>query len=179
MDGGPALGGAFCCCSFIFFVMPGRISSGGTRPLCASILPESAQPRRIFSYPLWSSVAIRVIFRGVGFPHISFFFPFSVSFPCFLSLSFVFFSLSMYLGCWRAHVVPVVSSTMAWHCIVYSPVTALIAMYSRIGVPGGLVGYPRAYQNQLRDFNSHRVHILAGFFSCIKKLNSAKRESVS
>ena len=26
----------------------------------------------------------------------------------------------MYLGCWRAYVVPVVSSTMVWHCIVYS-----------------------------------------------------------
>ena len=25
--------------------------------------------------------------------------------------------------------------------------------------PGGLVGYARAYENQFRDFNSHRVHI--------------------
>ena len=38
-----------------------------------------------------------------------------------------------------------------------------------IDVPGGLVDYPRAYQNQLREFNSHRVHIvLVGTFSCIK-----------
>ena len=36
------------------------------------------------------------------------------------------------------------------------------------GVPGGLVGYPRAYNNQFREFNSHRVHILVGTFSCIK-----------
>ena len=36
------------------------------------------------------------------------------------------------------------------------------------GVPGGLVGYPRAYYNQFRGFNSHRVHILVGTFSCIK-----------
>ena len=33
----------------------------------------------------------------------------------------------------------------------------------------GLVGYPRAYQNQFREFNSHRVHMLVGTFSCIKK----------
>ena len=34
-------------------------------------------------------------------------------------------------------------------------------------VPGGLVGYPRAYKNQFREFNSHRVHIrvLVGTFS--------------
>ena len=36
------------------------------------------------------------------------------------------------------------------------------------GVPGGLVGYPRSCQNQSRKFNSHRVHILVGTFSCIK-----------
>ena len=38
------------------------------------------------------------------------------------------FSLSMYpLGCWRAYVVPVVpSTTMAWHCIVYSPYSITI-----------------------------------------------------
>ena len=35
-------------------------------------------------------------------------------------------------------------------------------------VPGGLVGYPRAYKNQFREFNSHRVHILVGSFSCIR-----------
>ena len=32
----------------------------------------------------------------------------------------------------------------------------------------GLVGYPRACKNQFCDFNSHRVHILVGTFSCIK-----------
>ena len=29
------------------------------------------------------------------------------------------------------------------------------------GVPGGLVGCPRAYQDQFRGFKSHRVHIHA------------------
>ena len=27
-------------------------------------------------------------------------------------------------------------------------------------VPGGLVDYPRAYYNQFREFNYHRVHML-------------------
>ena len=42
--------------------------------------------------------------------------------------------------------------------------------YYYAGVPVGLVGYPRAYQNRFRAFNSHRVHLLVGTFSCIKKL---------
>ena len=33
----------------------------------------------------------------------------------------------------------------------------------RAGVPGGLVGGPRAYQDQFRGFKSHRVHA-RGFF---------------
>ena len=33
-----------------------------------------------------------------------------------------------------------------------------------IGVPGGLVGGPRAYQDQVRGFKSHRVHARKGFF---------------
>ena len=45
----------------------------------------------------------------------------------FLSSPFVFFSRSMHLGCWRGCVVPVVSSTMASHCIFYSPCS--ITMY--------------------------------------------------
>ena len=46
----------------------------------------------------------------------------------------------------------------------------LYLVYIRIhaGVPGGLVGYPRAYRNQFGEFNSQRVHILVGTFSCIK-----------
>ena len=32
------------------------------------------------------------------------------------------------------------------------------------GVPGGLVGGPRAYQDQFRGFKSHRVHARRGFF---------------
>ena len=35
-------------------------------------------------------------------------------------------------------------------------------------VAAGLVGYPRACSNQFREFNSHRAHIRAGIFSCIK-----------
>ena len=42
------------------------------------------------------------------------------------------------------------------------------------GVPGGLVGFPGAYRNQFREFNSHRVHILVGTFSCVKTLISGK-----
>ena len=34
----------------------------------------------------------------------------------------------------------------------------------RAGVPGGLVGGPRAYQDQFRGFKSHRVHARKGFF---------------
>ena len=45
------------------------------------------------------------------------------------------------------------------------------------GVPGGLVGYPRACENQFREFNSHRVHILVGAFSCIKNDWQKARES--
>ena len=45
-------------------------------------------------------------------------------------------------------------------CVLCSKTTA--------GLPGGLVGYPRAYYTQFREFNSHRVHILVGAFSCIK-----------
>ena len=44
------------------------------------------------------------------------------------------------------------------------------------GVPGSLVGYPRAYQNQFREFNSHRGHILAGTFSCIQSDQREARE---
>ena len=44
------------------------------------------------------------------------------------------------------------------------------------GVPGGLVGGPRAYQDKFREFTSHRVHS-----RFLKKNNrtSGKRESVS
>ena len=48
--------------------------------------------------------------------HLSSFFPFLFSF-CF---SFSFFSSNVYLSCWRAYVVPVVSSTISRHCIVHS-----------------------------------------------------------
>ena len=46
------------------------------------------------------------------------------------------------------------------------------------GVPGGLLGYPRAYYISFREFNSHRVRILVWTFS-FEKMISGKRESVS
>ena len=49
----------------------------------------------------------------------------------------------------------------------------------RAVVPGGLVGGPRAYQDQFPGFKSHRVHKLVGAFSFIKKMISGKRKSVS
>ena len=66
--------------------------------------------------------------------------------------------------------------TMHVSAVQAHPSTWIIPLH---GVPGGLVGYPRAYQNQFREFNSHRVHILVATFLCIKKMNSGKRESVS
>ena len=47
-----------------------------------------------------------------------------------------------------------------------------------IGVPGGLVGGQRAYQDRFRGFKSHRVHMLARTFSCIKKMVSGKCATV-
>ena len=44
----------------------------------------------------------------------------------------------------------------------------------RVGVPGGLVGGSRAYQDQFRGFKSHRVHARKDF-SCINKTISGKR----
>ena len=41
--------------------------------------------------------------------------------------------------------------------------------------PGGLVGYPRAYSNQFREFNSHRVHLLVGTFSCVQKKQDSRK----
>ena len=37
------------------------------------------------------------------------------------TLIWSFVCLAVYLDCWRVYVVPSVSSTMAWHCVVYSP----------------------------------------------------------
>ena len=51
--------------------------------------------------------------------------------------------------------------------------TYTLCLYSRCSttacVPGGLVGGPRAHQDQFRGFKSHRVHARRGPFSCIKK----------
>ena len=42
-------------------------------------------------------------------------------------------------------------------------------LYNKAGVPGGLVGGPRANQCQFRVFKSHRVHARRYFLSSIKK----------
>ena len=49
------------------------------------------------------------------------------------------------------------------------------------GVSGGLVGGLRAHQDHFRGFDSHRVHMLAGAFSCTKiELGKAReRESAT
>ena len=85
--------------------------------------PTKSLERRGWQRRLWfhshleSSLAFVDMFRGIYF--LSFF-----CFPLhcyFLSFGFYFFfSLSMYLDCWRAYVVPVVASTMACHCLAYS-----------------------------------------------------------
>ena len=81
------------------------------------------QARGFLSSPLWSFLAIRIIF-GV-FVHLnvfSYFFhfcPFCLSLISFFVCRFI--TLSMYLGSWRAYAVPVVpSKTMAWLCVVYA-----------------------------------------------------------
>ena len=60
---------------------------------------------------------------------------------CVLFFCFVFRcfcpSCSMHLGCWRAYVVPVVSSAMAWHCIassINSPFTLLCTRYQVVSL---------------------------------------------
>ena len=40
----------------------------------------------------------------------------------------------------------------------------VLSTRSVAGVPGGLVGGPRAYQDQFRGFKSHRVHTPRGLF---------------
>ena len=47
-----------------------------------------------------------------------------------------------------------------------------------LGTEDGVVGGPRAYQDQFRGFKSHRVHARRDFF-LHKKMISGKRESVS
>ena len=51
--------------------------------------------------------------------------------------------------------------------------------YVLTGVPGSLVGYPRAYYNQFREFNSHRVHYSQGLFLALKKIISGKGDRAS
>ena len=44
-------------------------------------------------------------------------------------------------------------------------VQEILRSYVRIaGIPGGLVGCPRAYQDPFRAFGSHRVHAPGDFF---------------
>ena len=106
--GGKPVLRAFCLC-FVFCVAC-RIPSGGARPRCVSIL---SQARGTLSSPLWSSVAFRITFRSICVH--------SVLFYCISSFqwfSFFVFRFSLFpwirSGYWRAHVMPVVSSTMFW-----------------------------------------------------------------
>ena len=77
-----------------------------------------------------------------------------------------------------------VSSEENGHSLVFRTVPINININTNVTllpaspVPGGLVGGPRAYQDQCRGFKPHRVHALWGFF-LHKKLKSGKRESVS
>ena len=107
---------AFC----MFFCFACRIS-GGARPRCVSVYLRLVLCFCFFpSLPFpFHSYSWGYVLFGVR-TYLSCFFP-----PFFLSflVSFVYFYFSlpsMYPGCWRAYVVPVVSSTVAWHCIVYS-----------------------------------------------------------
>ena len=63
---------------------------------------------------------------------------------------------------------------------VFKRVTENCAAYTTViaGVPGGLVGGQRAYQDQFRGFKSRRVHTRRDFF-LHKTVISAKLESVS
>ena len=79
-----------------------------------------------FVFPLFGLELLLVIVSGV-FVSLIFFFPFFSPFflllhffPPAFSLSF-FLSLSMYLGCWRAYVVPVVSRVKRWHGMASFP----------------------------------------------------------
>ena len=83
-----------------------------------------------FCSALWGFVAVGVMFCGIPLFLLrisTYFFSFLKCFfllflyfcRCIGFTFFVFFYLSMCLGCWRAFVVPVVSGTMAWRCIVY------------------------------------------------------------
>ena len=106
----PVLGGAFCFC-FLFILLP--VASPEGHDLVA--YPSCLRLGLFFPSPPWSSLAIvkqylfrgQYLLRGICVPYFFIFF----ALP---SFGFRFFSsLSMYLGCWRAYVVPVVSSTMA------------------------------------------------------------------
>ena len=54
-------------------------------------------------------------------------------------------------------------------CVLMSCMAVVVRPH-RAGVPGGLVGGPRAYQDQFCAFESNRVHAYSyeGTFSCIK-----------
>ena len=88
---------------FVHLGCPSRLVRG-PRPRCVFVLPQA---RDLFS-SLGRRFLLFVFFRFV------FFFVFVLFFLVFRFVSF------KYLSCWRAYVAPVVSSTMKWHCIVYS-----------------------------------------------------------
>ena len=97
----------------LFLCIACRISSGGAHDLVAyassgsggggGVFPSFGLPFAIRTYN-----NIRLFFGVSSFP-----------FSC-ASIRRFFFSFNVPVGCWRAYVLPVVSSTMAWHCLAYS-----------------------------------------------------------
>ena len=80
----------FVLVCFCLFCLSHLSPPGGhdldANPSCPDVLPQA---RGISSSPLWSSLAIRNIFRGICFPHYLLF-PYSI-FLTFFHLSFSFF----------------------------------------------------------------------------------------
>ena len=69
--------------------------------------------------------------------------------------------------------------TYTYKCLMCNNIIPGTKHLDKAGVPGGLVGGPRAYQDQFRGFKSHRVHARGRDFFLRKKMISGKRESVS
>ena len=105
-----------CLLVFVcFFCFACRISGGGARPRCVSILPQA----RGIGLPL-SGLSLLPLLIILFFGSFVSFFLLLFSFLNFIS--FVFrFAPSMYLGCKRACAVPVhvQYNGMAWHCMAF------------------------------------------------------------
>ena len=134
------------------------------------------------SLPLFSALETHMFF-SFSFPHFGHTSAFKTNL---LSSTQVFFTDSRCHLCWS-----LLAETEPRHASLFQVMS--LALWSKLrllwggtivnmnyGVPGGLVGGPRAYQDQFRGFKSHRVHArIVRAFSCRKKMISGKRESVS